>query len=52
MELYGDLKKEDPLDMPPPIGRAVSITGFVDVDHGSNVVVDLLGVRQYNHYTK
>ena len=33
MELYGDLKEEDPPNMPPPLGRAISMTGFVDADH-------------------
>ena len=38
MEFYDDTKEEDPLNMPPPLGRAVSMTAFIDADHGNNVV--------------
>ena len=38
MEFYGDLKEEDPPNMPTLLGRPVSMTAFVDADHASNVV--------------
>jgi hypothetical protein len=37
-EFYGSLREEDPPNMPTPLGRAVSMTAFVDADHGSNVI--------------
>jgi hypothetical protein len=38
MQFYGDMKEEDPQNMLPPLGRTVSVTVFVEADHGSNVV--------------
>ena len=38
MKCCGGLKKEDPPNMPPPLGRSVLMTVFVDADHGSNVL--------------
>ena len=35
---YGKVKEEDPLDMPEPLGKPVTITVFVDADHASNTV--------------
>ena len=34
IELDGDLKEEDPPNMPSPLGGAVSVTVFIDADHG------------------
>ncbi len=41
-EFYGDVKKEDPLNMPPPLGAPVSITCFVNSDHAGNKVTRCL----------
>lgn len=38
LEFYGDVVEEDPPRMPPPLGKPVTITVFVDADHASNVV--------------
>ena len=35
---YGKVKEEDPLDMPEPLGKPVTITVFVDADYASNTV--------------
>jgi hypothetical protein len=37
-EFYGNVKEEDPPNMPPPLGASVSITGFVDSNHAGNKV--------------
>jgi hypothetical protein len=37
-EFYGDVKEEDPPNMPTPLGAPVSITCFVDSDHAGNKV--------------
>jgi hypothetical protein len=37
-EFYGNVKEEDPPNMPPPLGAPVSITCFVDSDHAGNKV--------------
>lgn len=37
-DFYGDISKEDPPDMPEPLGNPVHINVFVDADHAGNVV--------------
>ena len=37
-EFYGNVAEEIPVDMPTPLGRAVSTTCFVDADHAGNLV--------------
>ena len=37
-EFYKDAVEEHPPKIPEPLGRPVSMTGFVDSDHASNVV--------------
>ena len=37
-EFYGDVREEDPPDMPEPLGVPMDTTVFVDADHASNVV--------------
>lgn len=37
-EFYGDVVEEDPPRMPPPLGKPVMQSLFVDADHASNVV--------------
>ena len=38
LEFYGDVKEEDPPDMPEPLGNMVRITAFMDSDHAGNRV--------------
>jgi len=35
---YGDVVKEDPPNMPVPLGNAVQMSCFVDADHAGNKV--------------
>jgi hypothetical protein len=37
-EFYGDVKEEDPPDMPEPLGEPVVMTCFVDANHAGNKV--------------
>ena len=37
-EFYGDLKEEDPPNMPEPLGMPVDTTAFEDSDHAGNVM--------------
>ena len=37
-EFYGDIKEEEPPNMPEPLGQSMDTVVFVDADHASNVV--------------
>ncbi len=37
-EFYGEMKEEDPHDMPEPLGKPVIISVFVDANHAGKVV--------------
>ncbi|KAL7533576.1 hypothetical protein ACHAXR_005318 [Thalassiosira sp. AJA248-18] len=37
-EFYGDIKEEDPPNMPEPLGKPVTMSCFVDADHAGNKV--------------
>ena len=37
-DFYGDMVKENPPNIPEPLGKPVTITSFVDADHTSNLV--------------
>jgi hypothetical protein len=37
-EFYGDIKEEDPPNMPEPLGNPVTMSCFVDADHAGNKV--------------
>ncbi len=37
-DFYGDVVKEDPPNMPVPLGNAVQMSCFVDADHAGNKV--------------
>ena len=37
-DFYGDLVKEDPPDMPQPLGNVINMACFVDADHAGNKI--------------
>ena len=37
-DFYGDIREEIPPNMPEPLGKAMSLSAFVDADHAGNLV--------------
>ncbi len=38
VKFYGDMKEEDPPNMPEPLGAPVDSTAFEDSDHAGNII--------------